>query len=199
MKFTIGKAELLRGVGRIQSIVEKRNTMPILDNVYLDAQKSGKDGTLELAATDLEVGIRSIQPADVKKPGKLTVSAKKLYEILRELPEEPIQLEATPNFVTHKSVRAPVVTLSASSSPERPVEGRIVVVPNADPGFDWLFSRRIAGLVTMYGGRNSHMAIRTAELGLPAAIGVGELRFEKLARAEVIEMDCASQVIRVVR
>ena len=97
MKFTIGKAELLRGVGRIQSIVEKRNTMPILANVYIDAQKSGKDDSLELAATDLEVGIRSTHAADVKKPGRITVSAKKLYEILRELPEEPVQLEATPN------------------------------------------------------------------------------------------------------
>jgi DNA polymerase-3 subunit beta len=96
MKFTIGKSDLLRGVGRIQSVVEKRNTMPILANVHIDAQKNGKDGRIELAATDLEVGIRSTHDADVKKPGRLTVSAKKLYEILRELPEEPIQLEATP-------------------------------------------------------------------------------------------------------
>ncbi len=109
------------------------------------------------------------------------------------------QLKATPNFVTSKNVRAPLVVLSAASSVEEDVGGRIVVVPNADPGFDWLFSREIAGLVTMYGGRNSHMAIRAAEFGLPAAIGVGELLFEKLAEAELIELDCGSQQIRVVR
>jgi len=107
MKFTIGKDELLRGVGRIQSIVEKRNTMPILANVHIDVQKNGKEGVLELAATDLEVGIRSTHPADVKKPGRLTVSAKKFYEILRELPTEPIQLEATPNsYLSLRCARA---------------------------------------------------------------------------------------------
>ena len=107
------------------------------------------------------------------------------------------QLRATPNFVTSKRVRAPIITLSAGSSADTEVEGRIVVIPNADPGFDWLFSRNITGLITMYGGGNSHMAIRAAEFGLPAAIGVGELLFEKLAQAEVIELDCASQQIRV--
>jgi DNA polymerase-3 subunit beta len=107
MKFSIGKAELLRGVGRIQSIVEKRNTMPILANLYLDAHKEGKEGQLELAATDLEVGIRSVQAADVKKPGKITVSAKKLYEILRELPDEPVQIEASPNsYLSLRCARA---------------------------------------------------------------------------------------------
>ena len=97
MKITIGKGELLRGLGRIQAIVEKRNTMPILANVLIDARKDAKDGLLELGATDLEVGIRSQHPADVKKPGRVTASAKKLYEILRELPDEPVHIEASPN------------------------------------------------------------------------------------------------------
>ena len=74
MKLVIPKSELQRGLARIQSIVEKRNTMPILANVYLEA-KSGKDASLELAATDLEVGIRSSQPADVKKAGAVTASS----------------------------------------------------------------------------------------------------------------------------
>jgi DNA polymerase-3 subunit beta len=120
MKFTIGKNELLRGVGRIQSVVEKRNTMPILANVYLDAQKSGKDGVLELAATDLEVGIRSTHPADVKKTGRITVSAKKLHEILRELPEEPIQIEATPNaYLSLRCARA-AFDLAGNAAEEYP-------------------------------------------------------------------------------
>jgi choline kinase len=108
------------------------------------------------------------------------------------------QLKATPNFVTGKTVMAPILCLSANSSPEVEVEGKIVVIPNADPGFDWLFSRSLVGLITMYGGGNSHMAIRAAEFGLPAAIGVGELLFEKLAQADVIELNCGSQQIRMV-
>jgi DNA polymerase-3 subunit beta len=107
MKFTIAKSELQRGLARIQSIVEKRNTMPILANVHLEARMGEKDGVLELAATDLEVGIRSVHPADVKKPGRVTASAKKLYEILRELPDEPVQIESTPNsYVSLRCARA---------------------------------------------------------------------------------------------
>jgi DNA polymerase-3 subunit beta len=96
MKLTISKSELQKGLTRIQSIVEKRNTMPILANVLLDAtEKKGK--TLTLAATDLEVGIRGSHPADIKTAGKATVSAKKFYEIVRELPDEPILIEVTAN------------------------------------------------------------------------------------------------------
>jgi DNA polymerase-3 subunit beta len=88
MKFTIEKSEFQRGLGRIQSIVEKRNTMPILANALLEVSGKGKEGSLELGATDLEVGIRSSHPCEVSKAGSLTVSARKLHEIVRELPEE---------------------------------------------------------------------------------------------------------------
>ena len=77
--------------------------------------------------------------------------------------------------------------------------GKIVLIENADPGYDWLFSRNIGGLITMYGGVNSHMAIRAAEFGLPSAIGVGELLFGELASAEVIFLDCENRKIEVVR
>ncbi len=95
MKLAIDRNELLRGLGRMQAIVEKRNSMPILANVLLTATGKNEDGRLELAATDLEVGIRGFHPARVTKAGAITVSARKLYDIVRELPEEPIQLEAT--------------------------------------------------------------------------------------------------------
>src|SRR5215475_1187109 len=134
MKIVIGKGELLRGLGRIQSIVEKRNTMPILANVHIDARKDGKEAQVELGATDLEVGIRSIHPADVKKPGRVTASAKKLYEILRELPDEPVQLEATPNsYVALRCARAAfdLAGNAAEEYPELPtlVPGETVPLP----------------------------------------------------------------------
>ncbi len=95
MKLAIDKNELLRGLGRIQAIVEKRNSMPILANVLLTASGKAECGRLELAATDLEVGIRGSHPARVAKAGAVTVSARKLYDIVRELPEEAIQLDAS--------------------------------------------------------------------------------------------------------
>jgi DNA polymerase-3 subunit beta len=120
MKFSIAKGEFLRGVARIQSIVEKRNTMPILANAFIEARKDDKEPTVELAATDLEVSIRSLHPAEVGKPGRVTVSAKKLYEILRELPDEPVQIESTPNaYVSLHCARA-AFELAGNAAEEYP-------------------------------------------------------------------------------
>jgi phosphoenolpyruvate-protein kinase (PTS system EI component) len=79
------------------------------------------------------------------------------------------------------------------------VTGAIVLIPSADPGYDWLLARDIAGLVTMFGGANSHMAVRAAELRLPAAIGVGELRYQSLETARAVRLDCASRTITAVQ
>ena len=106
MKLSIAKAELQKGLGRIQSIVEKRNTMPILANVLLEARKQGREGMLDLAATDLEVAIRGSQPAQVEKAGRVTASAKKLYEIVRELPDETVRIEATGGLLSDDPLRA---------------------------------------------------------------------------------------------
>jgi DNA polymerase-3 subunit beta len=120
MKLTITKSEFLRGLGRIQSIVEKRNSMPILANVLLDAPKKGKDSRLILSATDLEVGVRSQHPADVSSPGGLTVSAKKLFEIVRELPDEKIELEGTTSSYLEIRCNRSRFTLAGTAAEEYP-------------------------------------------------------------------------------
>jgi phosphohistidine swiveling domain-containing protein len=102
-----------------------------------------------------------------------------------------------PNFVTKKCICGDVVTeqnLFASS-----LEGKIIVVESADPGWDWLFSNNIGALVTCYGGANSHMAIRAAELSLPAAIGVGEVKFKLFASSRTLQIDALSQMITKMR
>ncbi len=109
------------------------------------------------------------------------------------------QQAAVPNFITHGKARAPIRRLSAKSAPGTPLESTIALLPNADPGFDWIFGRRLAGLITMYGGANSHMAIRASEFNLPAAIGVGELLFERLNQAALVELDCEGRRIEVIR
>jgi len=109
------------------------------------------------------------------------------------------QIAAEPNYITRKKVQAGVHLLAGGASLDSDFAGAIVVVENADPGYDWLFSREIAGLITMFGGVNSHMAIRAAEFGLPAAIGVGELLFESVSRAKWLELDCESRKIQIVR
>lgn len=88
MKLTIKKEEILKGLQRIQGVVEKKNTMPILSNMLLTAEAN----SVEIVATDLEIGLRGRYVAEVEKPGAVTVSAKKMYEIVRELPAEDVQI-----------------------------------------------------------------------------------------------------------
>ena len=76
-------------------------------------------------------------------------------------------------------------------------QGKIICIENADPGYDWLFSCNIAGLITAWGGTNSHMAIRAGELGIPAAIGVGERLFDQLQVASKIKLDCMAKQIQM--
>ena len=120
MKLSITKSEFLRGLGRIQSIVEKRNSMPILANTLIEAPESGKDAMLQLAATDLEVGVRSQHLANVTEAGGLTVSAKKLFEIVRELSDEKIELEATANSYLEIRCNRSRFTLAGTADEEYP-------------------------------------------------------------------------------
>jgi DNA polymerase-3 subunit beta len=93
MKLKIKKEEILKGLQRIQGVVERKNTMPILSNMLLIAEGKG----IEIVATDLEIGLRGQYAAEVSQPGAVTVSAKKMYEIVRELPAEDIQIKVEDN------------------------------------------------------------------------------------------------------
>lgn len=99
-----------------------------------------------------------------------------------------------PNYITSLSVAAPPQLLTNQAVAD--IAGKIVLIESADPGFDWIFAHGIAGLITKYGGVNSHMAIRSAEFGLPAAIGCGTRLFDALTNASAIELDCAARTVR---
>jgi len=109
---------------------------------------------------------------------------------LYELP----MLPTLPTFVTTRVATARPSCLDGRARAS--VDRRIVCIEHADPGFDWIFCRRIAGLVTRFGGGNSHMAIRCHELAVPAAIGVGEELFARLERASLIELRCGERIVR---
>ena len=97
--------------------------------------------------------------------------------------------EMEPNYITQKQITAPV----AFAQEREKLNGAIVFIPNADPGFDWLFAIPIAGLITAWGGANSHMAIRAGELGLPAVIGAGDILYNRWAQANRLYVDCAGR------
>ena len=98
-----------------------------------------------------------------------------------------------PNFITLKQVTAAVVSYDDRDN----LGGALVCIPNADPGFDWLFSFPIAGLITAWGGANSHMAIRAGELGLPAVLGAGEALYQRWSTARRLHLDCAGRRVEV--
>ena len=83
MKLTIERSALLKALAHVQSVVERRNTIPILANVMIDAQET----TLALTATDMDLTINEHVAADIQQPGKATAPAHTLYDIARKLPE----------------------------------------------------------------------------------------------------------------
>ena len=105
MKATIERATLLRCLSHVQSVVERRNTIPILSNVLIEA--SG-DGTVKVMATDLDLQVvESMSAVSVDSPGAITVSAHLLFDIARKLPEgSQVGIEAADNRLTVKAGRS---------------------------------------------------------------------------------------------
>ncbi|MBI4088299.1 hypothetical protein HY418_02875 [Candidatus Kaiserbacteria bacterium] len=101
---------------------------------------------------------------------------------------------AAPSYITQKVIKARVCVLDAVNS-HADVDGAIVVVPNADPGYDYLFHSGAAGIVTKSGGPASHMCIRAVELQTPACIGCGERIYAALSAVDSAILDCQARQI----
>ena len=101
---------------------------------------------------------------------------------------------AKPNYITEKSITSEIINLDISKTSHE-LENKIILLEHADPGYDWLFTRNPAGLITKYGGVASHMSIRCSEVGLPAAIGCGEIIFDAIYHASKVLLDCKNQQI----
>lgn len=133
MKVRIGRDELLTGLQRVQGVVEKRNTMPILSNILFEAKQEGA----EIVATDLEIGMRGLYKATVLSPGGVTISARKLYEIIKELPSGDIELAAGENnWTTIQAGKSQfkVVGLPSADYPALPAIDREGLTPLAGDG-----------------------------------------------------------------
>ena len=99
-----------------------------------------------------------------------------------------------PNFVTEQNITSEILFLE--NKLENNLDNKIILLENADPGFDFIFSFKINGLITKYGGINSHMTIRCNELNIPAAIGCGEAIFEKVKQSKKINLNCKNLLIK---
>src|SRR3989338_8421579 len=90
MEFKITKKDFLEGLSQTQGVVEKKNTMPVLSNVLLEAEKQG----LKISATDLEVAVVCQCPAQILEAGKITIPARSLHDIVREVDQSEITVKA---------------------------------------------------------------------------------------------------------
>ena len=128
MKVRIAREDLLTALQRVQGVVEKRNTMPILANILLEAKSDG----LDILATDLEIGMRGLYKAAVDDPGSVTFSARKLFEILKEVREPEVELSVSENsWVTIHAGRSEfrVVGLPSQDYPTLPAIERDGLIP----------------------------------------------------------------------
>ena len=101
-----------------------------------------------------------------------------------------------PNFVGTKSISKDIVFIK-NYTKNKVLEDKIVIIDSADPGYDWIFNHKIEGLITKYGGVNSHMAIRCAELNLTAAIGVGEKIFVDLKNSSKVIINPKNKILEI--
>jgi len=174
-----------------KSIGLSRNELSFLDiKDILDIQSVADGRTLK----------HSLQEKSAKNHKKYKISQLIHLPHLIVRPEDVMivpLIRCRPNFITHQHIHAQLLFLDGHGDTNiNSIKNTIIMIESADPGFDWIFTQGIKGLVTKYGGANSHMAIRCAELGIPAAIGCGEQIFERLLAGKAIELDTAKGLIK---
>jgi len=125
MELQIAVEELSRALYRAQGIVEKRATQPMLSNVLLEAA----NGTLTVKAFDLEIGVISVHPAEVQTPGSLTISARRLYDIVKMLPEPTMTLKQGQNNYVEIRCGAAQFRMVGSSAEDFPSLPQLAKVP----------------------------------------------------------------------
>jgi len=119
MHIRVQRGDFLSTLAQVQGVVETKKTLPILSHLLLEAGEAG----LSVFATDLDVGIRSRTPAEILAPGSIALSAKKLYEIVRELPEGPVDLRIHEELnaeITCQRSRFKIKGLPKDEFPARP-------------------------------------------------------------------------------
>ncbi|MDR3000517.1 MAG: hypothetical protein LBU89_04550 [Fibromonadaceae bacterium] len=190
-KFVFSKSlsdaiEFIAELGKSQGF--SREEMSYMDISIIDDLFSSADCVKELLAHSIETGrkkhektLQLVMPPIIQSPSDIYV-----FEFS----------SGSPNFITMSQITSSVIYKDYS---RENLAGCILLVEAADPGFDWIFSCGITGLITAYGGANSHMAIRAGELGIPAVIGAGEKLFNKWKNAKTLHIDCANKKVEVLK
>lgn len=100
------------------------------------------------------------------------------------------------NFVTNEVLYSSEIYEIDNIKKIKNLNNKVVFIKNADPGFDFIFNYKINGLVTAYGGSNSHMSIRCLEMKIPAVIGIGMLKYNALKKEKRIYINCKDKILK---
>ncbi|MBU0484998.1 MAG: pyruvate, phosphate dikinase [Proteobacteria bacterium] len=157
-------------------VIARSLSRPVMDDVdryYLDIAETSR---------------RSMSAAHAFRLGHIIFGVRDIYVATLN--------RSVPNYVGIGSASGPVVLLEANTPTSLNIKNMIVCIDNADPGFDWIFTKGPSALITCFGGANSHMAVRCAEFGLPAAIGCGDQLYQRVVSAKSVELNCAEKILR---
>lgn len=204
----------------IQSAIELRELAKFyftqnLSDALLMMEMIGKEygfSRNDISFSNIKV-FYEIYTSAINVKNKLLMSieeGKKDFQITKHLSMPPLISEtkslwsfiwpnSEPNFITQSTIIGNVIKLYPKKDINKKMDGAIICIPNADPGYDWLFSHSIGGLITAWGGANSHMAIRAGELNIPAIIGAGELLYEKWSNSRRLNINCSSKIVEIIR
>lgn len=166
-------------IGRLNDISPEQLSFVEVDKLLTARTRDDFDEHIARGKEDYQATLHTSLPPLITSPSEV-------YAFSRP--------NTVPNFITQGS---------AIGHPTKPERGHqladgIVFIPNADPGFDWIFTWPIKGFVTAWGGANSHMAIRASELKIPAVIGAGQSAFELWSYARQISIDCLNEKVDII-
>lgn len=184
--FTRSVSEILRLIRQLGEQMK----IPTEDMAHLDISIL-KQLYVDLYYDNLEIILKN--NIEMNKAQFSCASMLKLPELIR-FPDDVYSfyaMENEPNFITTKVVSGE--TASENILVEQ-LENKIVFIPAADPGYDFLFTKHIGGLITEFGGANSHMAIRCAEMGMPAVIGAGAKYYQWKQHRQLV-IDCKNRIV----
>ncbi len=174
--------ELLVEIGRQYGLSRKEMAHVNISTIISFLKESGNEE--KLLKSDVHLGI-------LKESVSHSLWLPPLISELSEIVSFELG-ETQPNFITQCKFSGEMSKVDGDLST------KAVLIESADPGFDWIFLHNIGALITCFGGANSHMAVRCKEMGIPAAIGVGEELFKRLIRGRTVYLDCANKILKLV-
>ena len=189
--FTIGIDKIFTNLVNLSKVINiNRSDLTYIDikNILNFFSKLENDKLSNSIKTEIIKNKREILALKNVKLPEFILSYKNIYSYYES--------KSKINFVTRSETSGDVVIIKDNHKKISSLKNKIVMIENADPGYDYIFNYSIKGLITKYGGSNSHMAIRCLENNIPACIGIGVVNFENVMKSKKVIIDCNNKILR---